>query len=178
MREFERRTLVTALAAFPLALSGQTTRPDIAAVRVARGEDRFGEHHTIGISTTEFKVGTQESRGDLFVMENTSTRKGGPPRHLHHNQDEWFYVVRGEYIVEIGSQRFSLSEGDSILAPRQIPHAYAFVGTPPGKLLLAYAPADKIEAYFRNRRTGSSYNQDAESYRVYGMELIGPPLTV
>lgn len=92
-------------------------------------------------------------------MENTSTRKGGPPRHLHHNQDEWFYVIRGEYIIEIGSERLTLSEGDSILAPRQIPHAYAFVGTTPGKLLLAYASADKIEAYFRNRRTGSTYNE-------------------
>ncbi|MGE5193475.1 MAG: cupin domain-containing protein, partial [Deltaproteobacteria bacterium] len=58
-------------------------------------------------------------------MENTHTRKGGPPRHLHRNQDEWFYVLRGEYIIEIGSQRSSLSEGDSILGPRQIPHAYA-----------------------------------------------------
>jgi len=97
---------------------------------------------------------------------------------LHHNQDGWFYVIRGEYTIEIGSQLFTLSEGDSILAPRQIPHAYAFAGTPPGKQLLAYAPADKIEAYFRNRRTGSSYDEDAESYRAYGMELIGPPLTV
>ena len=85
-------------------------------------------------------------------------------------------MIRGECIIEIGPQRFSLFEGDSILGPRQIPHAYAFVGRPPGKLLLAYAPADKIEAYFRNRRTGSSYNEDAESYRAYGMELIGPPL--
>ena len=100
------------------------------------------------------------------MMENTHTRKGG---HLHYKQDEWFYVIRGEYIIEIGSQRFSLFEGDSILGPRQIPHAYAFVGRPPGKLLLAYA---------RNRRTGNSYNEDAESYRAYGMELIGPPLEV
>jgi quercetin dioxygenase-like cupin family protein len=178
MRGSERRSFITTIAAFPLALAGQTARPVSNAVRVPGGEDRFGEHHTIGVSTTEFKVGTQDSRGDLFVMENTSTRKGGPPRHLHHSQDEWFYVIRGEYIIEIGSERFTLSDGDSILALRQIPHAYAFVGTAPGKLLLAYAPADKIEAYFRNRRTGSTYNEDAESYRAYGMELIGPPLAI
>ena len=36
-------------------------------------------------------------------MEQTSSKKGGPPRHLHHNEDEWFYVIEGEYITEIGS---------------------------------------------------------------------------
>src|SRR5579883_3201996 len=116
MHNSKRRSFLTAAVTFPAALAAQTSQPNEKVVRVRAGEDRFGEHHTIGASTTDFKVGTQESRGDLFLMENTHTRKGGPPRHLHRNQDEWFYVVRGEYIVEIGAQRFTLSEGDSILA--------------------------------------------------------------
>ncbi len=179
MHETERRSFLTAaIAAFPLALTGQPAGTQGKPARVPAGEDRFGEHHTIGVSTTDFKVATQDSRGGLFVMEHTTTRKGGPPRHLHHNEDEWFYVIRGEYIIEIGSARFTLSDGDSILAPREIPHVYAFVGAAPGKLVLAYAPANKMEAYFRNWRSGSSYNEDAESYRAYGLELLGPPLSV
>jgi len=33
---------------------------------------------------------------------------GGPPKHYHEEQDEWFYCLAGEYVVEIGEQRFRL----------------------------------------------------------------------
>jgi uncharacterized cupin superfamily protein len=42
---------------------------------------------------------TRDSSGDLFIFEHTNHKKGGPPRHLHHNEDEWFYVIAGEYLV-------------------------------------------------------------------------------
>ena len=106
------------------------------------------------------------------------TKKGGPPRHLHHEQDEWFYAIKGEFVFEIGSQRFRLGPGDSILAPRAIPHAYAFVGHDGGQLLIAYTPANRIEEFFRGRTAGSQYSTDAARYRAYGLELLGPPLEV
>ena len=181
--QIERRSLLSgALAAFPLALIAQSDGPATAkAVRLARGEDRLGEHHTIGVSTTDFKVLTKESRGDLFVMEHRSPKKGGPPRHLHHNEDEWFYVIEGDYVAEIGSDRFHLKPGDSVLAPREVPHAWAFVGDTPGRLLISFAPANRMEAFFRdnaNRPKNGEYLNDAEVYRAYGLELLGPPLPV
>lgn len=124
---------------------------------------------------------TKDSRGDLFVMEHTSPQKGGPPRHLHHNEDERFYVIEGDYIAEIGSDRFRLKPGDSVLAPRGVPHAWAFVGDTPGRLLIAFAPANKMEAFFRDnakRRKDGEYLNDAEVYRAYGLELLGPPMSV
>ena len=179
----ERRSLLSAaIAASPLALFGQSDAPaSHKAVRLTRGEDRLGEHHTIGVSTTDFKVLTKESRGDLFVMEHRSPKKGGPPRHLHHNEDEWFYVIEGDYIAEIGADRFRLKPGDSVLAPREVPHAWAFVGDTPGRLLIAFAPANKMEAFFRDNAKGrkdGEYVNDAEVYRAYGLELLGPPLSV
>jgi hypothetical protein len=98
MQNMERRSFLGAvLAAFPLALLGQSTKTS-TPVRVARvpgGEDRFGEHHTLGVSSTDFKLSTQDSSGGLFIMEHTNRKKGGPPRHLHHNEDEWFYALKG-----------------------------------------------------------------------------------
>ena len=174
-------------AAFPLALVGQssTTSTPVRATRVPAGEDRFGEHHNLGVSSTDFKVPTEDSRGGLFIMEHTNRKKGGPPRHLHHNEDEWFYAIEGEYIVEVGSERFRLKSRDSILGPREVPHAWAFVGDTPGKLLIAFAPANKMEAFFREtmKRHSSSYSNpndlnDKDFFRAYGMELLGPPLSV
>ena len=184
MQKMERRSFLgAAIAALPLAVMGQSmkTSTPARAVRVARGDDRLGEHHTIGVSSTDFKVLTQDSGGGVFIMEHASRKKGGPPRHLHHNEDEWFYVIEGEYIAEIGSDRFQLKSGDSILAPREVPHVWAFVGDTPGRMLITFAPANKMEAFFRDnakRRKDGEYVNDAQVYRAYGLELIGPPLSL
>ena len=184
MRDLDRRSFLgAAMAALPLALSEQSigTSTQAKATLVPRGEDRFGEHHTIGVSSTDFKVTTKDSNGGLFIFEHTNRKKGGPPRHLHHNEDEWFYAIEGEYILEVGSERFQLKAGDCILAPREVPHAWAFVGDTPGKLLIAFAPANKMEAFFRDnekRFNGGNYANEAEIYRAYGMELLGPPLSI
>jgi quercetin dioxygenase-like cupin family protein len=188
MQNMDRRLFLGAvMAAFPLALMGQSSKTStpVRVVRVPGGEDRFGEHHILGISSTDFKVSTQDSSGDLFIMEHTNRKKGGPPRHLHHNEDEWFYAIEGEYILEVGSERFRLKSGDSILAPREVPHAWAFVGDTSGKMLIAFAPANKMEAFFREsmKRHDSAYSNsvnatDKELFHAYGMELLGPPLPV
>jgi hypothetical protein len=60
-----------------------------------------------------------------------------------------FHTIEREYILEIGSERFRLKSGDSILAPREVPHAWAFVSDTAGKMLIAFAPAKKMEAFFR-----------------------------
>ena len=90
-------------------------------------------------------------------------------------------MIEGEYIAEIGSQRFHLKSGDSILGPREVPHAWAFVGETPGRLLIACAPANKMEAFFRDiekrHKDGESYDA-AAVMRSYGMELLGPPLSL
>jgi len=114
-------------------------------------------------------------------MEHASRKKGSPPRHVHHNENEYFYVLQGEYVAEIGSERFHLKPGDSVQGPRDVPHAWAFVGDSPGKLLIAFAPASKMEAVFRDRpkrAKNGEYITDAEFYRAYGLELFGPPLSV
>lgn len=58
-----------------------------SALRVAAGQDRFGERRGLGISVIDFKVCPADGTG-LFVLENTFREKGGPARHLHHDQDE------------------------------------------------------------------------------------------
>src|SRR5512136_3170062 len=96
-------------------------------LRVAAGEDRFGEQRGLGISTISFKVTPSDSSG-LFILENTFRAKGGPARHLHYDQDEWFYAVEGEFIFEVGSEGFGLKPGDSLLAPRKVLHVWAYMG--------------------------------------------------
>jgi mannose-6-phosphate isomerase-like protein (cupin superfamily) len=187
MQKMERRSFLAGVAALPVvllpeALLGQANGASSRrAVLVPEGEDRLREHHTIGVNTTAFKVLTQDSGGGLFVIQHESLKKGGPPRHLHHDEDEWFYVMEGRYLAEVGTERFELKAGDSLLGPRGVPHAFAYMGEGPGRLLIAFAPANKMEAFFRDNEKGRKagvYVNDAATYHAYGMELIGPPLAV
>ena len=149
-----------------------------AALRVKAGEDRFGEQRGLGVSFINFKIVPQDSSG-LFILENIFHAKGGPARHLHYDQDEWFYPVEGEFILEVGTERFSLQPGDSVLAPRQVPHVWAHVGSARGRILIAFMPAGKMEAFFREvTKANAMPPQDPALWRAHGMELLGPPLTV
>lgn len=149
-----------------------------SALRIAAGQDRFGEQRGLGISTIEFKVTPQES-GGLFVLENTFHAQGGPARHLHYEQDEWFYVLEGEFLFEVGQERFTLAPGDSLLGPRRVPHVWAHVGAGRGRILVAFMPAGEMEAFFRIvTQANAMSSQDPELWRAHGMELLGPPLRV
>lgn len=95
-----------------------------------------------------------------------------------------FYVLEGDYIVEIGSERFHLRAGDCVLGPRQVPHAWAFVGQSTGRLLLTYSPAGKMEEFFNNcdqlgiAKGAYTSAKDADTLRPYGMKYLGPPLKI
>ena len=149
-----------------------------AIVRVAAEADRFGEQRTLGISTIAFKVVPPNTDG-LFILENTFHAKGGPARHLHYDQDEWFYVLEGEFLFEIGSEQMQLQPGDSLLAPRRVPHVWAYTGDARGRILVAFMPAGKMEAFFREvTKANAMPPQDPDLWSTYGMELLGPPLSV
>lgn len=155
------------------------TREDRPAVlRVPANTDREGEFRGLGVSVITFKVTAADSNG-LLVLENRFQQKGGPARHLHYEQDEWFYCVEGEFLIEIGQQWMTLTPGDSVLGPRKIPHVWACVGDGAGKILIAFTPAGRMEAFFREvTKTNAMPASDPALWRAHGMELLGPPLAV
>ncbi len=143
---------------------------------VPAGQDRSGERRGLGVSALEFKVTGQDTAG-IFVVENVFHQKGGPARHLHYEQDEWFHVMEGEFLFEVGTASFLLKPGDALLGPRQVPHVWAFVGGNRGRILIVFNPAGKMEAFFRKvTQTNAMPMQDPELWRAHGMELLGGPL--
>ena len=188
MSEIRRRSFIQfALVALPAPLLAQnpSTVPATVPPLVSAGTDREGKKHTVGVSSTTYKVLTQATAGALFVMEQLNHKKGGPNRHLHYSQNELFYVMEGEYIIEIGPERFNLKAGDCVLGPRGIPHAWAFVGDSTGRMLISYVPAGKMEAFFNDREklgikpgAYSSTPAEAAALKPYGMEFVGPPIKI
>jgi quercetin dioxygenase-like cupin family protein len=152
------------------------------AVYVPNGRNRFEEELMIwGVIPLEIKVSSSDTAGNFFVFEHANMGKGGPPRHFHYEQDEWFYATKGEFAFEVGDERFTLRPGDSLFAPRRIPHVWAHVGDGQGTLLLAVQPAGSLEAFFMEScaMDRPPTPEEAErSFAAHGMKIVGPPLNI
>lgn len=141
---------------------------------VGAGEDRYGHPHAVGLDPLLFKVATRDTGRGLFVVEHPHLLAGGPPLHLHLNQEEWFYVMEGEVAFQVGDQRLHLHAGESVLAPRRVPHTFSSVAATPSRMLIAFCPAGKMEQFFRDIEDPKAPVGEAEFWRRYEIELLGP----
>jgi quercetin dioxygenase-like cupin family protein len=135
------------------------------------------EPHSLGYSRICFKVLPRETGEGLLVIEHMNLGKNGPPLHRHAGQDEWFYVMDGEVLFQVRDERKRLTTGDSILGPRGIPHAFRGDGVKPTHMPIAFTPAGKMEAFFREAAVPNPPKMDAAFHQRFGIDLVGPPLT-
>lgn len=140
---------------------------------VGSGQDLSGHSHSLGFSTMSFKVSTAETAGGLFIVEHTHLAPGGPPLHLHYEQEEWFCVMEGEVAFQVGDKRLALKPGESVLAPRRIPHTFSST-VPSSRLLIAFTPAGKMEQYFRDAEGHKGLGAQPEFMNRYEMKWVGP----
>ena len=104
----------------------------------------------------------------------------GAPLHVHHENDEWLYILDGEFVAEVGGVRYRLKRGDSLLMPMHIPHRWSIAGLPQAGAIHLYTPAGKMDLAFDDRGKPGGAQTEAErkaEFEGYGMTLLGPPLT-
>lgn len=94
-----------------------------------------------------FLVSGEQSGGGFFAMEGLVPAGGGPPPHIHENEDETLYILEGKCCVQIGEQQLVASPGDFIFLPRGTLHAFRNDGPDTLRLILTFVPAG-IEQFF------------------------------
>lgn len=114
---------------------------------VAAGQDRLHEQTKLGGEPNDCKVAAQDTSGAMCVFEFTGTNGG--PRHLHHQQDEWLYVIEGEILIHLGNETRHLRAGESAFIPRGTAHGWVSEDGRTAKVLDLYQPAGKMEQFFR-----------------------------
>ena len=155
---------------------------------VAAGRDRFDEEIKLDGEPLNCKVSAKDTEGAMCAFEFTS----GWPRHIHHDQDEWIYVIDGEWIFKVGDRRFHLSTGESIFLPRNVAHVWGPMGDRPGRIINVYQPAGKMEEFFhalvnlkdimtREQAIKKTYTEDqvislSRLFQAHGMDLLGDGL--
>ncbi len=111
------------------------------------------------------------------------TEPGVVPLHVHHDNDEGFYVLEGELQLQIGDSRHRLTAGSYAYGPRGVPHAYRNVGDGPVRMLVIYQPGNFVTMTEEIGDLGP-LDMDDESalervvpiLESYGIEMVGPPI--
>jgi quercetin dioxygenase-like cupin family protein len=131
------------------------------------------------------KAGPDETGGAFSQIEVDDPRGGGPPFHVHHNEDETFHVLEGEVTMFVGDERIDLVAGDYCFGARDIPHAY-LVTSERARMLVMISPSGS-EQIFISRGVpvdGSEPPTDmvmppmpemVSLFAAYGAEILGPP---
>jgi quercetin dioxygenase-like cupin family protein len=94
-----------------------------------------------------FLVTGAETGGAYFAMEAVVPPGGGPPPHIHTNEDETFYVLEGECEFRLGDDVITAGVGDFVNVPRGKVHCFYNSGTRLARLILTFTPAG-IEKFF------------------------------
>jgi quercetin dioxygenase-like cupin family protein len=152
-------------------------------VPVLSGKDRFGNNKLMiwGLLPLSIKLSGHDTGGQVLMFEHNNIPKVGPPRHIHFDQDEWFYVIKGEFAFEVGEQTYRLHPGDTLFAPRRVAHGWTHVGDEPGKLLTLVSPVGKFETFILETTRHVSLptpDEVAKAFADHDMQVVGPPLAI
>jgi mannose-6-phosphate isomerase-like protein (cupin superfamily) len=130
------------------------------------------------------KATGQATRGSIGFLEATSVPGFGAPRHIHHDCDEVFYVLDGEFEFLVGERLVTGHAGSFLFVPRGTVHAPKVVGPNPGRVLIAFVPGGQEAAFdeFAELAESLGGHPDPADGRLraiaakHGSEIVGPPL--
>lgn len=95
------------------------------------------------------KVGAAQTGGLLMTMISHVDPQAGPPPHVHHREDETFYILEGDFEFRLGIDTIRAGAGAFVYAPRDQVHTFRNVSqTQKGRLLVTTAPAG-IEVFYQ-----------------------------
>ncbi len=145
-----------------------------------------GEKALWTLNTRTTVLATADSTGGaLSAWEQRLTAAGNTPLHVHGKEDEYFYVLEGGVVFEVGEERHLVGPGGFVFAPRGVPHRFS-VESEEARILVMVTPAG-FEGFFS--QVGRAAEGDglpqpqepdpailAKAAASFGVEILGPPV--
>lgn len=162
----------------------KTTTADASALTLGPGD---GEAIWFLSNRITIKARAGATRGAYGLFEAELPAGFSPPLHVHHREDESFWILEGEFTVRCGDQTFRASAGAFVFAPRGVPHTFVVEGASPGRLLTLVTPggAEEFFAAYGRPAEGDGFPPPApfdiprlkEIGGRFGIDIVGPPMT-
>jgi mannose-6-phosphate isomerase-like protein (cupin superfamily) len=136
------------------------------------------------------RVRHDEGEDGISLMETLAPHGDSPPLHVHQTEDEIFHVLEGELRMRAGDTEMTIGPGESLLAPKGVPHTYR-VESRQGARWLVITTRGDFERFVRaisrpaerpelptphGPPTPIQADTLAATARDHGIELVGPPL--
>jgi quercetin dioxygenase-like cupin family protein len=150
---------------------------------VAVGKDEGDARWWFG-SLAVIKATAADTGGQMAIIEVTEPPGAEGPLHVHHREDEGFWLLDGDVTFEVGDTTIEAHAGDYVFGPRDIPHRYMvgdagcrmlFIMTPGGFEDLVIAMSEPAGS--RNLPPPSDEEPDWEQVaaiaKAHGAELLG-----
>ena len=131
---------------------------------------------------------TAETTGGAYgLLESLMPPGFSPPLHIHHREDEAFWVLEGDMSMRCGDRTFRAPAGAFVFLPRDVPHTFVVEGHAPARMLTLLTPGGGEGFFIDGGRPAEQDGlppaapPDIEALKRvavrYGAEIIGPPMT-
>lgn len=131
------------------------------------------------------KAGGPDTREAFTLIEAESPAGGGAPPHIHHNEEEGFYILEGQVSITCGYQTWNTVPGSFAMLPRGIPHSFTVSSGGNARMLQITSPAqfERFAAEMGEPATSMTIPEPAEVdvakllgiVPKYGIEMLPPP---
>lgn len=137
------------------------------AVRSGEGEARWWFGALAVIKATAADTG-----GQMTIVEVTEAAGAEAPLHVHHREDEGFWILKGDVTLEVGDTTIEAHAGDYAFGPRDIPHRYT-VGDAGCRMLFILTPGGFEDLVMEMSEPAGSRTLPPPSEEEPDMEQIG-----
>lgn len=147
-----------------------------------------GEGETVWFLQNRMVVkATRETTGGSFgLVESWLAPGASPPLHIHHLEDETFWVLEGKIRFRCGESEIVAGPGSMVFGPRNVPHSFVVESDTPAHILTLLTPGGGERFFVEGGRPAEGPGLpppgpiDVDKLRQlgprYGNEIIGPPL--
>jgi mannose-6-phosphate isomerase-like protein (cupin superfamily) len=136
------------LPTLPISIDRLDSLATMATLGKSGSGKSRGERLTFGELTIDIHADADDTGGAMGVIEEVPPL-ADTPLHVHANEDELFYALQGEHLIQVGDEEHLIGPGESAFGPRGVPHAQRRVVPGEGRMLVVFTPGG-FEDFFRD----------------------------
>jgi mannose-6-phosphate isomerase-like protein (cupin superfamily) len=109
----------------------------------------LGKGRTVAVVGDVYRfLATGEDRNGKYALWEAVVPPGGGPPHVHHREEEGFYVLEGEVTFTVHGERVVATAGTFANMPVGTPHSFKNESDRPARMLISVAPAGLEKMFF------------------------------